>query len=89
MTTATSTCTLHAALGAEQPCPGRSCVFWDADTASCVFAGAEHELLHRDTVSAHLLELRRALESCVDFHRSTFVRRLNEEQDAETAPVRG
>jgi hypothetical protein len=76
-------CTLQAAIGRFERCPGGSCLFWD--DGRCLFAATKSELLARPRVAEHLLELRGALaevragESASGV-RSQFYRLLNEEE---------
>ena len=83
-------CTLQAALGRFERCPGARCSFWEDAAAKCVLDGAKQELLRQPNVAEHLLELRYALDAARDADgeagvRSRFRRLLNEEQEAEWA----
>ena len=54
-------CTLYAALGRVEPCPGSKCPLWSA-AGACVLEDVEFEILYRPPLAAHLLALRRTLE---------------------------
>jgi hypothetical protein len=45
-------CTLQAAVGRFERCPGGSCPFWDDER--CLFAATKSELLARPRVAEHL-----------------------------------
>jgi hypothetical protein len=77
-------CTLQAALGRFERCPGVRCPFWDRD--ECLLRGVKPELLARPRVAEHLLEVRDSLAALRDGEtgpnvRSRFHRLLNEEQE--------
>jgi hypothetical protein len=56
-------CTLEAALGHPEPCPGPTCPFWaDEGEGRCVFEAIQLELSARPPVADYLLMLRRSLE---------------------------
>ena len=79
-------CTLQAAVGRFERCPGGSCPFWD--DGRCLFAATKPELLVRPRVAEHLLEVRDALAAVRDGEsasgvRSRFFRLLNEEEEPE------
>jgi hypothetical protein len=79
-------CTLQAAVGRFERCPGGSCPFWD--DGHCLFAATKPELLARSHVAKHLLEVRDALAAVRDGEsasgvRSRFYRLLNEEGESE------
>jgi len=69
-------CTLDAS-----PCPGEACPLWDVAAGACAPHGVERELLANQAVAAHLLELRRALETVsaaqAEEEHLQFFRRLN------------
>jgi hypothetical protein len=80
-------CTLKAAMGGFERCPGASCPFWG--DARCIFHDVKPELLARLQVADHLLELRDSLTAVRDAEgrvggRSRFHRLLNEEQASES-----
>jgi hypothetical protein len=85
MTSTTGYCSLHAAVGCAELCPGHSCAFWDTSAGSCVFADVTHEL--RTPLARHLLDLRGALERGNDTDRSRFFHLLNEEQEGGATAV--
>ena len=74
---------MEAALGVEAPCPGPTCPLWDDTHDACVLHGVRADVLNSPELAAHLLELRRALESAAstrtdaDDMRKEFFRRLN------------
>ena len=63
------------------PCPGPACALWDLAAGACVLHGAEPEVLAHPAVAAHLLELRRALDTVsatlAEEERTHFFHRLN------------
>ena len=74
-------CTLQAARGRFERCPGASCPFWVDD--ECLFDDTRPELLARPLVAEHLLELRDELAAVRDAHEEArvyeqFNRLLNE-----------
>jgi hypothetical protein len=56
-----SRCTLHAALGQVEECPGADCPFWGSEENGCVLDKVQFEILWRAPLAAHLLELRDTL----------------------------
>lgn len=52
-------CTLQAAIGRFERCPGSSCPLWD--DGECLFEETKSELLDHAYVAEHLLELRDSL----------------------------
>jgi hypothetical protein len=81
-------CTLQAARGRFERCPGASCPFWVDD--ECLFDDTKRELLARPHTAEHLLELLDELATIRDAHgdaqvRSQFNRLLNEEQESGPA----
>jgi hypothetical protein len=77
-------CTLQAAVGRFERCPGGSCPFWD--DGRCLFAATKSELLASPRVAEHLLELRGVLAEVRNGEsasavRSRFYRLLNEEEE--------
>lgn len=52
-------CTLQAAIGRFERCPGASCPLWD--DGKCLFEDTKAELFARPCVAEHLLELRESL----------------------------
>ena len=76
-------CSLRAAVGEREMCPGSACAFWE-DGGSIIEAGCAIERLgipidwHRE-LCPHLLDLRSALEAArSDAERADAHRRFNE-----------
>ena len=64
MTTRDGICTLEAALGGHEPCPGPACSFWTdvRGREDCVIGDLAREISTRPAVAAHLLRLRDELD---------------------------
>jgi hypothetical protein len=58
-----SACTLHAALGRDESCPGHDCPLWADEESACVLRDARLEILCRPSLAEHFLELRTRLEA--------------------------